>query len=123
APFICYDLRFPVWMRNHGDYDLILVVANWPESRRDVWKNLLVARAIENQTYVLGVNRIGRDGLGISYAGDTRVINPRGEVLFKAEFQREQMLISHLDKKKLVQFREQFPVWKDADRFSLDANP
>lgn len=80
-PLICYDLRFPVWSRNKGDYDVLVYVANWPAARRDVWTSLLKARAIENQVYVIGVNRIGRDGMGIEYAGDSLVFDAKGKVL------------------------------------------
>ena len=80
-PLICYDLRFPVWSRNRSDYDVLIYVANWPESRREVWKNLLIARALENQAFVVGVNRIGKDGRDISYSGDSLVIDPRGQII------------------------------------------
>ena len=84
SPFICYDLRFPVWSRNRNDYDLMIIAANWPESRREVWITLLKARAIENQCYVAGANRIGTDGEGIKYCGDSVIINPRGEIIASA---------------------------------------
>jgi len=81
ALYICYDIRFPVWCRNVSDTDLMIFTANWPDSRGDVWSVLLRARAIENQVYVAGVNRLGTDGEGISYSGDSQMINSRGEVM------------------------------------------
>ncbi len=78
---VCYDLRFPVWSRNRGDTDIIIYSANWPAVRSNVWKALLVARAIENQCYVIGVNRIGTNPDGTSYSGDSAIIGPKGELL------------------------------------------
>src|SRR6056297_1364249 len=80
APFICYDLRFPVWSRNRNNYDLAIYVANWPAVRHQVWEKLLLARAIENQCYVAGVNRVGTDGRELKYSGNSYMINPRGEI-------------------------------------------
>src|SRR3972149_5147564 len=81
-PLICYDLRFPVWSRNvNNEYDLLVYIANWPEKRREHWLKLLFARAIENQSYVIGVNRIGKDGRGVGYSGDSIVIDPKGEII------------------------------------------
>jgi omega-amidase len=85
-PLVCYDLRFPVWCRNTEGYDLLLFVANWPERRILAWKSLLVARAIENQCYVAGVNRVGDDGNGIYHSGDSMVIDPKGEILEHVNF-------------------------------------
>jgi omega-amidase len=118
-PQICYDLRFPVWSRNRNDYDLIINVANWPESRRDVWITLLKARAIENQSYVIGVNRIGNDGNKISYSGDTLIYNPKGITLYNSPLHKEAADITILDMDELIGFRNKFPVWKDADNFTL----
>lgn len=84
-PLVCYDLRFPVWSRNLNDYDLALYVANWPAPRSLHWQALLTARAIENQTYVAGCNRVGSDGNGCHYRGDSRVINPQGEIIATAD--------------------------------------
>ena len=116
---ICYDLRFPVWSRNKGDYDLLIYIASWPESRREVWNTLLKARAIENQAYVIGVNRIGKDGEGISYSGDTVIIDPKGRIIKKAEDYREEIISADLSLNELNQFREKFPVFLDADDFKL----
>ncbi|MFC2152833.1 amidohydrolase [Bacteroidota bacterium] len=116
---ICYDLRFPVWSRNQNDYDLLIYIASWPESRRDVWNTLLKARAIENQTYVVGVNRIGQDGEGITYSGDTIVINPKGQIITKANDYKDEIISAELSLNELNQFREKFPVFLDADDFKL----
>jgi len=118
-PFICYDLRFPVWARNVGNrYDVAIFVANWPEKRALHWKNLLQSRAIENQCYVIGVNRIGEDGKGLSHSGGSSVIDPQGNILFH---RRNQACIhtATLTHAPLSAYREAFPVWKDADDFTL----
>jgi predicted amidohydrolase len=115
-PLICYDLRFPVWSRNVQDYDLLLYVANWPAARQDVWYTLLKARAIENQSYVIGVNRVGKDPQ-IDYNGQTLVFNARGEVLLNGHSGRECNLYVKLDLTAQNNFREKFPVWKDGDSF------
>jgi len=118
CPNICYDLRFPVWSRNRNDYDLLINSASWPEARRDVWITLLRARAIENQCYVAGANRIGTDGKGISYFGDSMIINPKGEIIASAE--REECIISaELSMEELFDFRAKFPVLNDADKFKF----
>jgi len=119
SPYICYDLRFPVWMRNRNDYDLMIVSANWPESRRSVWNTLLQARAIENQCYVAGSNRIGTDGEGIKYCGDSVIINPKGEKITLAEENTECTITADLSMAELTEFRSKFPAWKDADEFSI----
>jgi len=116
---ICYDLRFPVWSRNQNDYDLLIYIASWPESRREVWNTLLKARAIENQSYVIGVNRIGKDGEGISYSGDTVIINPKGRLIEKAKDYKEEIISADLSLSELEKFREKFPVHLDADEFKL----
>ena len=121
-PQICYDLRFPVWSRNRNDYDLIINVANWPESRRDVWTTLLKARAIENQAFVVGVNRIGTDGNGISYSGDTRIFGPKGNTLLSINPNKESVDSVAINMQELVGFRNKFPVWKDADKFRIIEN-
>ena len=118
-PLICYDLRFPVWSRNRDDYDLVFYVANWPESRRHVWKSLLLARALENQVYVVGVNRIGSGGQGLTYAGDSLVIDPKGTIISKTEPYVESSETVTLSLSELNKFREKFPVGKDADDFEL----
>jgi predicted amidohydrolase len=119
----CYDLRFPVWSRNrrqddHMDYDLILCVANWPAARGSQWQALLTARAIENQCYVVGVNRVGQDGNEVAYAGGSMIIDPLGRPLATAAHQ-ETLLLGQLDRAQLEQYRRQFPVWMDADSFTL----
>lgn len=116
---VCYDLRFPVWLRNQNqEYDALIVVANWPERRSHAWKSLLMARAIENMSYVIGVNRVGIDGKGINHSGDSRVISPLGEVLWE---QSEQAVVHTmtLDKDDLMKCRAQFPFLNDADNFVL----
>ncbi|GET35114.1 hydrolase YafV [Prolixibacter bellariivorans] len=118
ALYICYDVRFPVWSRNRKDTDLALYVANWPASRTQVWQTLLKARAIENQIYVAGVNRIGSDGNEIDYCGDSLVVNPRGEVMSRLE-NREEVVTETLSMERLENFRVKFPVGNDADDFRL----
>ncbi|MCF8335720.1 MAG: amidohydrolase [Bacteroidales bacterium] len=118
-PLICYDLRFPVWSRNHNDYDLAVYIANWPEVRRHVWKSLLVARALENQVYIAGVNRIGKDGKDLTYSGDSMVIDPRGNIISKTEPHQESVETLSLSLDELNRFREKFPVGKDADEFVI----
>jgi len=115
---ICFDLRFPVFARNRGDYDAVLYVANWPEVRRYPWSQLLIARAIENQCYVVGVNRVGQDGNGHLYSGVSAVIDPRGAVT-AMDPGADGMLTSTLDRKALEDFRSVFPVGMEADRFDL----
>ncbi|MDT8400914.1 MAG: amidohydrolase [Bacteroidales bacterium] len=117
---VCYDLRFPVWSRNlNNAYDILIYVANWPASRRKVWNTLLKARAIENQCFVLGVNRIGRDGNGISYCGDSVLIDPRGNTVVKARLNTAEIITSGISLDDLKNFRNKFPVWLDADSFEL----
>ena len=117
---VCYDLRFPVWSRNvNNEYDLLIYVANWPEPRKKVWKVLLQARAIENMCYVCGVNRVGVDGKGFSYRGDSIVFGPRGKKMADAGKREEIMRTCTLLKNELNDFRAKFPAWKDADIFQL----
>lgn len=118
-PLICYDLRFPVWSRNKNDYDILLYLANWPEARRKVWKNLLVARALENQAFVVGVNRVGIDGRNISYAGDSMIVDPKGNIVSKIEAYNESFETKTLLLSDLISFREKFPVHLDADDFRI----
>jgi omega-amidase len=120
SPYICYDLRFPVWSRNHNDYDLGIYSANWPDSRREVWITLLKARAIENQCYVAGSNRIGSDGEGINYCGDSMIINPRGEIIASAKPNEESFVTGKISLTELSDFRKEFPVSNDADNFSIN---
>lgn len=129
CPMICYDLRFPVWSRNtfkqispiscEAEYDVLLYVANWPEVRNYPWKQLLIARAIENQCYAIGVNRIGKDGKGLEHSGDSMVINPRGEIISKTKAFEESVETINLDKEFLEEYRKNFPVGLDADHFEV----
>lgn len=116
-PLICYDLRFPVWSRNCNDYDLSLYVANWPSIRGLHWNRLLQARAIENLSYTLGVNRVGMDEAGQHYAGDSSVYGPSGELI--ATSQEAELITVELYAEKLIAYREQFPANLDADAFIL----
>jgi omega-amidase len=117
---ICYDLRFPVWLRNQNDYDLLICVANWPDSRRDVWKTLLKARAIENQAYVAGVNCIGVDNAGNRCIGESVVFDPRGNAILTLPENREGIGSVDISLNELLNFRKKFPVWKDADDFLIN---
>lgn len=119
---VCYDLRFPVWGRQQStgscEYDILLYVANWPERRNHAWKTLLTARAIENQSYVIGVNRVGNDGNNIYHSGDSMIIGPLGEILYhKAD--EEDIFTITLQKEKLEEVRNKFPFWKEADKFMI----
>ena len=123
-PFVCYDLRFPVWARNRysdttgWDYDLAVYVANWPASRARAWKSLALARAIENQCYVATLNRVGIDDLGLEYQGDSQLINSYGEVLLHLG-NEEIIQTKVLDKSLLTDHRKIFPVGRDADGFEI----
>jgi len=116
---VCYDLRFPVWARNQGnEYDVLLYVANWPEQRSLAWTTLLQARAIENQCYVVGVNRVGKDAKNNNYTGDSSVFGPLGEKIW----QQHNDVVSHtvtLDKETLNKVRTELPFLNDADKFIL----
>lgn len=120
CPLICYDLRFPVWSRNDCNYDLLIYVANWPDSRRDVWNTLLRARAIENQTYVVGVNRVGKDGMGLKYSGDSILINAKGQDVLSFKQNEESYKDVEIDKTDLINFRDKFPVLNDRDDFTVN---
>ncbi len=117
CPLICYDLRFPVWSRNtkNNPYDLLLYVANWPKRRQHPWKTLLLARAIENQSYVIGLNRVGNDVYDIHYSGDSAVINYKGENISFIEPDVESIETITLKHFDLMAFRKEFPVLNDAD--------
>ena len=125
---VCYDLRFPVWARQqvHADpekgaapeYDVLINVANWPEKRSLAWKTLLQARAIENQVYAVGVNRVGNDGNGIFHSGDSMVVGPLGELLYHHR-DEEHIHTVTLSKPDLEKTRRLFPFWKDADAFGI----
>ncbi len=122
CPQICYDLRFPVWSRCRNDYDLLLYVANWPLPRRHAWSRLLVARAIENQCYVVGLNRVGDDGNGWTYAGESVVVDFLGDPLLDLGTV-EGSGRATLDRDRLFEFRRQFAFWQDADDFELQTQP
>jgi omega-amidase len=126
---VCYDLRFPVWARQtpspldraegEVEYDLLIYVANWPERRSHAWKTLLCARAIENQCYVVGVNRVGNDGNNIYHSGNSMLIDPQGQVLYhKAD--DEDTFTFTLEKELLHDVRNKFPFLKDADQFTIN---
>jgi len=118
CPMVCYDLRFPVWSRSRGDYDVLLYVANWPQRRANAWATLLRARAIENLCYVVGVNRVGRDGNGASYAGDSVALDFLGQPL-SSEGGGDRVETAVLDLESLRAYRQDFPAQLDADRFEL----
>ncbi len=119
-PLICYDLRFPVWARNVDlDYDVLIYIANWPERRITHWRLLLQARAVENQGYVVGVNRIGKDGNGVNHTGDSLAADALGNILCDLH-NREGVETVRLSRQALEYFRDKFPAWKDADRFKIE---
>lgn len=116
---ICYDLRFPVYSRCvNNEYDLLLYFANWPQSRINAWNILLPARAVENLSYVCGVNRVGCDGNGLLQGGASALYSPKGEQLLQMGY-REEVRIVEISLDDLRLFRDKFPAWKDADRFEL----
>jgi predicted amidohydrolase len=117
-PMVCYDLRFPVWFRNSGDYDVLLCVANWPAARQHAWSTLLCARAIENQCYVVGLNIVGVDGNDVGYAGGSAVYSPEGNALLEAG-EATGVFTASLDGDALNDYRGRFPAWQDADAFTL----
>jgi omega-amidase len=119
-PIICYDLRFPVWCRNRGDYDVLICVASWPDVRREAWNSLLKARAIENQCYVIGVNRTGTDNEGFNYAGDSVIIDPLGKILVKVNDYEQGSGTAEISLSELQAFRERFPFLKDSDKFEIN---
>lgn len=116
---ICYDLRFPVWSRNYNNYDMLVYLANWPAARMEVWNTLLKARAIENQCFVIGVNRIGKDGNNIKYSGNSMIIHPKGNVIGALKSSEEEVATFSLSLRELTAFRQKFPAWKDRDEFHL----
>ena len=125
---VCYDLRFPVWARQQPinkttpEYDILIYVANWPEKRIHAWKTLLQARAIENQCYVIGVNRAGDDGNNIHYSGESMIVDPPGEILYTQK-NIEDIFTITLDKNHLQSIREKFPFLRDADEFQINPCP
>lgn len=124
-PLVCYDLRFPVWSKNtytegKYEYDVIVFVANWPASRSNVWKTLLTARAMENQVYCIGVNRIGNDGNGTWHSGDSMVIDAKGNILSSVPEGVEAVRTVNLSMKDLELYRDSFTLGMDWDRFSIE---
>jgi omega-amidase len=127
CPLICYDLRFPVWSRNRWNaslkrpsYDLLLYVANWPMVRIQAWETLLKARAIENLSYVAGVNRVGVDGNGIEYNGQSAIIGPKGDSIFSGQ-EMETIKTLQISSNSLHAYRDKFPAFMDADDFTIDS--
>lgn len=123
-PFVCYDLRFPVWLRNsykdgQFEYDLAILIANWPMQKSFVWNTLLSARAIENQAYYIGVNRVGIDHNNIPYIGETKVVDGKGRTIAQIEGDKEDILEFELDKESLDKFRGYFTVYNDWDKFEV----
>lgn len=119
CPIICYDLRFPVWLRNKNEeYDMLLIIANWPERRSLHWRTLIPARAIENQAFVVAVNRVGHDGNEIYHSGDSMCIDPNGKVIYYKP-NDEDLYTFSINKEELKSARESFPFLKDADKFKL----
>ncbi len=121
---VCYDLRFPVWLRQQPsdqkyEYDGILVPANWPESRQNAWEILLRARAIENQCYVVGVNRIGVDGFGSNHIGGSSTVGPKGDILVESKNQKTGWISTTLEAIHLLAVRKKYPFIDDADTFTL----
>lgn len=114
-PFICYDMRFPIWTRNIGNqYDVAIFIANWPSPRAAQWRLLMPARAVENQAYVIGVNRVGKDGNGLSYSGDSSIIDPMGNLIFhQSDIPCVHTEILSFD--RVREYRETFAAWQDAD--------
>ncbi|MDL2252181.1 nitrilase [Odoribacter sp. OttesenSCG-928-J03] len=119
AVFICYDLRFPVWSRNTQHYDLAVYVANWPKPRREAWKALLKARAIENQCFVAGVNCVGTDNNGLIYSGDSMLVDAKGDTITACREEKEEIATAEIDIATLCDFRQKFPVLEDRDRFEI----
>lgn len=120
---VCYDLRFPVWARQQPteagpEYDVLVYLANWPEKRNHAWKTLLQARAIENQCYVIGINRVGNDGNGIYHSGDSMVVDPMGAVEYTKAHEEDIFTVT-LQKDKLEEVRTKLPFWKDGDNFII----
>ena len=120
-PLICYDLRFPVWSRRttNANYDLLLYVANWPDKRANAWKQLLPARAIENQSYTVGLNRYGNDGNGIFYSGDSCVVDFKGDLLEDSTGEGEYSTTLTLSMEEQNTFREHFAFFNDRDDFEI----
>ena len=129
CPLVCYDLRFPVWSRNRWNnslrrpsYDILIYVANWPKVRIQAWTTLLQARAIENLSYCVGVNRVGTDGNGIEHNGQSSAVGPKGETIFSVE-DVEAIKTVTLSANSLQAYRDKFPAFLDADDFSIEIEP
>ncbi|WP_432672276.1 amidohydrolase [Flavobacterium sp. SM2513] len=118
CPLICYDLRFPVYSRNNGDYDVLIYVANWPNARANAWNSLLKARAIENMSYTIGINRIGKDENDNAYSGDSQIVDCLGNFTLEPQ-QGDEVFIVELDKKNQDRNRKKFGFLNDADAFEL----
>lgn len=118
-PLICYDLRFPVWSRNQDNYDLLIYIANWPSTRSLHWKVLLQARAIENQAYVIGVNRVGKDGNNLGYTGDSCAYDPMGNLISSMKPEQEIIETLAIEKQLLEKIRNSLPFSMDQDEFSI----
>ncbi|MDR3693649.1 amidohydrolase [Mucilaginibacter sp.] len=119
CPMICYDLRFPVWLRNaHAEYDLLIVTANWPEKRIAHWRTLINARAIENQAYVIGVNRVGHDGNEVYHSGDSTCIDPTGNVIYYKR-DEEDLYTFTINADEVTKTRRALPFLKDEDDFKI----
>lgn len=123
-PLVCYDLRFPIWAKNKYssgvyEYDLIIYLANWPAARSHAWKSLLVARAIENQAYAIGVNRVGKDGNGTPHSGYSGVIEPKGEWISKEVADQDSVQTINLSADDLNTYRSKFTVGLDWDEFEI----
>ncbi|QXV64371.1 amidohydrolase [Mucilaginibacter sp. 21P] len=121
CPVICYDLRFPVFLRNtpENEYDLLIIVANWPEKRALHWRTLIPARAVENQSYVIGVNRVGHDGNEVYHSGDSTCIDPNGNVVYYKRDEEDVYTFSIIGD-EVKKARRALPFLKDADRFEID---
>lgn len=119
CPLICYDLRFPVWSRNINNYDVLIYIANWPAVRQNVWEKLLVSRSLENQCYVIGVNRVGSDGKNIQYIGGSCIVDEKGDLNYSAANNKEVVHTGCIDLNSLENFRKKFPVLLDGDSFDI----
>lgn len=119
-PLVCYDLRFPAWARGpKKEYDLIIYIANWPESRSSIWRLLVPARGVENQAYAIGVNRVGIDGTGKTYRGDSAIFDPIGNIIVQEAY-KEGIFTETLSWNQLDRYRKKFPVWMDSDTFTIN---
>ena len=119
---VCYDLRFPVWSRCLDDYDVIIYVANWPTKRRNAWDTLLRARAVENQAWVVGVNRVGEDQLECVYNGGSAIVDAYGRTVVEAPDDEETVVMADIDMQKLAEYRAKFPSLGDSDKFEIIDN-